>query len=127
MMTRAAEHSRVAVLGASPKEERYSYKAVKMLKEHGHVPVPVHPKGHEVLGLKSVTSLDEIDEPVDTLTVYVGPAISGGELEQILSLRPRRVIFNPGAENPEIAHKLRAAGIEVVEACTLVMLRTDQF
>jgi predicted CoA-binding protein len=127
LMTRAASHARVAVLGASPKEDRYSFKAVQMLKEHGHQPIPVHPAGHMVDGQKAVTSLDEITEPVDTLTVYVGPEISNNELERILRLKPRRVIFNPGAENEAIAVKLEAAGIEVVRACTLVMLRSEQF
>jgi predicted CoA-binding protein len=126
-MTKAAECSRVAVLGASPNEDRYSYKAVQMLGEHGHIPVPVHPKGHEVLGIIALKSLSDIDEQVDTLTMYVGPKISSGELDRVLELKPRRVIFNPGAENSELAEKLREAGIEVVEACTLVMLRTDQF
>ena len=126
-MTRAVEHSRVAVLGASPNEDRYSFKAVQMLSEHGHIPVPVHPKGHEVLGIIALKSLSDIDEPVDTLTMYVGPKISSGELDRILELNPRRVVFNPGAENSELAEQLREAGIEVVEACTLVMLRTEQF
>ena len=126
-MQKAAEHSRVAVLGASPKEERYSYKAIKMLKEHGHIPVPVHPAGHEVLGIKSLKSLDEITEPVDSLTIYVGPKISDGELDNILKLKPRRVIFNPGAENSALKDKLDKAGIETIEACTLVMLSTEQF
>jgi uncharacterized protein len=126
-MPKAAEHSRVAVLGASPKEDRYSFKAIQMLKEYGHQPIPVHPSGHVVDGQVSLKSLDEITEPVDTLTMYVGPEISNGELERILKLKPRRVIFNPGAENYELAPKLQAAGIEVVQACTLVMLRTEQF
>lgn len=126
-MTRAAEHSRVAVLGASPKEERYSFKAVKMLGEHGHQPIPVHPAGHVVNGITALESLGDIDEPIDTLTMYVNAKISSGELDRILKLKPRRVIFNPGAENADLAEKLRAAGIEVVEACTLVMLRTEQF
>lgn len=126
-MQRAAEHSRVAVLGASTNEERYSYKAVHLLKEYGHQPIPVHPAGHTVDDIPGVKSLDDITEPVDTLTVYVGPDKSGDEFERIVKLRPRRVIFNPGAENEEIAFKLRAVGIEVVEACTLVMLRTEQF
>ncbi|RME31093.1 MAG: CoA-binding protein [Candidatus Zixiibacteriota bacterium] len=124
---RAAPGSRVAVLGASPKEDRYSFKAVKMLAEHGHKPIPVHPAGHVVNGIKALTSLDEIDQPVDTLTVYVNPKISSGELDRILKLRPRRVIFNPGAENEELAGKLEEAGIEVVRACTLVLLQTEQF
>ena len=126
-MTRAAEHSRVAVLGASPKEERYSFKAVQMLKEYKHLPIPVHPAGHTVDGIPALKSLNDITEPVDTLTVYVGAKISDGELDNILKLKPRRVVFNPGAENGELAEKLKTAGIEVIEACTLVMLRTEQF
>ena len=126
-MIRAKEHSRIAVLGASPKEDRYSFKAVKLLKEYGFLPIPVHPAGHVVDGQVSVRSLDDITEPVDTLTMYVGAEISDKELEKILRLKPRRVIFNPGAENEAIAEKIEAAGIEVVRACTLVMLRSDQF
>ncbi|MBD3333590.1 CoA-binding protein [candidate division GN15 bacterium] len=126
-MPKAAPGSTVAVLGATPKEDRYSFKAVRMLKEHGHKPIPVHPKGHDVDGVTGVSSLDTIEQSVDTLTVYVNEKISSGELKKILKLRPRRVVFNPGAENPQLAQKLREEGIEVVEACTLVMLRTDQF
>jgi predicted CoA-binding protein len=124
---KANEHVTVAVLGASPKEDRFSYKAVKLLREHGHLPIPVHPAGHDVLGIHGLKSLDEISGPVDTLTMYVGPQISDGELDRILRLRPRRIIFNPGSENEGLADKLRGAGIEVVFACTLVMLQTDQF
>lgn len=126
-MTKAPEHSRVAVLGASPKEDRFSFKAVHMLKEHGHQPIPVHPAGHVVDGITSVKTLDDVQGPVDTLTMYVGPAISNDEYERILKLKPRRVIFNPGSENEELAEKLEAAGIEIVHACTLVMLRSAQF
>ena len=126
-MVRAKEHSVVAVLGATPKEDRYSYKAVKMLLAHGHEPIPVHPAGHDVLGIPGVKSLSDISQHVDTLTMYVASQISEGELDRILKLKPRRVIFNPGAENETLAEQLRAAGIEVVFACTLVMLQTDQF
>ncbi len=126
-MSKAADHSRVAVLGATPKEDRFSFKAVHQLKEHHHVPIPVHPAGHTVDGIPGVKTLDDIKEPVDTLSMYVGPQISDGEYERIIRLKPRRVIFNPGSENPALADKLRAAGIEVVEACTLVMLRSDLF
>lgn len=126
-MPRAAEHSTVAVLGASPKEDRYSFKAVRMLKEYGHTPIPVHPRGHEVDGTPGVKSLTDINTTVDTLTVYVNASISDSELENILTMKPRRVIFNPGAENDELAKKLENEGIEVVKACTLVMLRSDQF
>ena len=126
-MTKAPAASRAAVLGASPKEDRYSFKAVHMLKESGYQPIPVHPAGHTVDGIAARKSLEDISETIDTLTVYVSAKISSGELDRILSLKPRRVIFNPGAENPDLADKLREAGIEIVEACTLVMLRTEQY
>ena len=126
-MIKAPAASKAAVLGASPKEDRYSFKAVRMLKEHGFTPVPVHPAGHTVDGLEGLKSLDEITDSIDTLTVYVSAKISSAEVEKILKLNPRRVIFNPGAENPELGKELEKAGIEVVEACTLVMLRTEQY
>ena len=126
-MVKAPAASKAAVLGASPKEDRYSFKAVRMLKEHGFTPVPVHPAGHTVDGLEGLKSLDEITDSIDTLTVYVSAKISSAEVEKILKLNPRRVIFNPGAENPELGKELEKAGIEVVEACTLVMLRTEQY
>ena len=126
-MQRAAAHSTVAVLGASPKEDRYSFKAVRMLKEYGHSPVPVHPAGHTVDGTPGVKSLNDVPGPVDTLTVYVNAGISDAEFDNILKMKPRRVIFNPGAENDNLAARLEAEGIEVVKACTLVMLRSEQF
>jgi uncharacterized protein len=126
-MLKATEHARVAVLGASPKEDRYSFKAVRLLKEYGHQPIPIHPAGHTVDGVAGLKSLDDITEPVDTLTMYVGPDISIGEFEKILRLKPRRVIFNPGSENYALAEKLKEADIEVVTACTLVMLRSGMF
>ena len=126
-MRRADAGSAVAVLGASPKEERYSYKAVKMLTEHGFKAIPVHPAGHTVLGIPGKKSLEDIAEAIDTLTMYVGASISDEEFDHILALKPKRVVFNPGAENPSLAQKLRDAGIDVVEACTLVLLQTNQF
>ena len=124
---RAPSESRVAVLGASPKENRYSFKAVKMLKAYGHLPIPVHPAGHSVVGVEGVRSLDKIDGDIDTVTIYINSTRSDLELDKILALRPRRVILNPGAENTTLAQKLAESGIEVIEACTLVMLRTEQF
>lgn len=126
-MTKAAPESNVAVLGASTKEDRYSNKAVKMLAEHGHNPIPVHPSGREVHGRQTVKSLGDIAEKVDTLSMYIGPAISSGAYESIKLLAPRRVVFNPGSENEELSAKLAADGIEVVNACTLVMLQSGLF
>jgi predicted CoA-binding protein len=118
---------RVAVLGASPNPERYSNKAMRMLKKHGHEAVPVTPGHKEVEGTTAVASLAALPAPVDTVTVYVGPAHIGPLIDGIVAAKPRRVIMNPGAESPELAKRAQAAGIEVVEACTLVLLSTGQF
>lgn len=118
---------KVAILGASHNPERYAYKAFKMLQEYGHDPVPVNPGQTEIEGKKVFATLGAIDFPVDTLTMYVGPAISTKLEKDILALKPKRVIFNPGSENPELEKKLEQSGVRVVEACTLVMLRTNQF
>jgi len=126
-MAKAVAGSTVAVLGASTKEERYSFKAVRMLKEYGFSPIPVHPAGHTVDGIDGVKSLTDISQSIDTLTVYVNAKISAAVLPAVLNLKPRRVIFNPGAENPAVAQQLADNGIEVVEGCTLVMLRTEQY
>ncbi len=91
------------------------------------MPIPVHPAGHTVDGVPGFKSLDDIKEPVDTLTMYVGADISDKELDRILRLKPRRIIFNPGSENEPLMAKLKEAGFEVVRACTLVMLRTSIF
>ncbi len=126
-MTKANAKTTAAVLGASPKEDRYSFKAVRMLKEHQFKPLPIHPKGHTVDGLDGLKSLADITEEIDTITMYVSAKISDNEYDNIIALKPRRVIFNPGSENPALAQKLRDARIEVVEACTLVMLQTGQY
>lgn len=117
----------VIVLGASNKPDRYSYKAIRMLKEYGHKPFPVHPSLPEVDGIAVSPKISSVNEPVQTLTVYVNPQLSSEMQEEILSCKASRFIFNPGTENPELEEKLRKAGKEVVEACTLVLLRTGQF
>jgi predicted CoA-binding protein len=118
---------KVAILGASPKPERFANKAFHMLREYGHTVLPVSPSLKELEGVKVFSSLGDIMEPVDTLTMYVGAKISSEMSDAILELKPKRVIFNPGSENPELQFKLERAGIEVEEACTLVLLRTNQF
>ena len=118
---------RVVVLGASPKPERYSNKALKMLVDYGHDPVPVAPVHTEIEGRPVVSHLELVEGSVDTVTLYVGTARQGSLAESLVKLKPRRVIFNPGTENPSIYHELKAAGIEPLEACTLVLLSTGQF
>jgi len=116
------------VLGASPDPDRYSNKAVRMLRERGYRVVPVNPGHQTIEGLPAASSLPAITPgTIDTVTVYVGASRSTGMADDLLALRPRRVIFNPGAENPGLAATLTAAGIQVENACTLVLLQTGQF
>jgi hypothetical protein len=101
--------------------------AVKMLSEKGHVVFPVHPALSEIDGIRAFKRLADIPLSVHTVTVYLAPQRSGPLAAEILAARPKRVIFNPGAENDELARALRHAGISTLEACTLVLLRTGQF
>ena len=89
--------------------------------------VLVHPALQEIDGHPAVNDLSAVAPPVDTVTLYVGPALSASMEESLTALRPRRVLFNPGAENPQLAAKLAAAGIHTEEACTLVLLSTGTF
>ena len=118
---------RVVVLGASPKPERYSNQAVRLLLKHGHQVIPVHPAVERIEGLKVAASLAEAVGPIDTVTMYVGPGRSDAMADELIASAPRRVIFNPGSENPGLANRLTDAGIGVEEACTLVLLNTGQF
>lgn len=117
----------VAVLGASPKPARYANQCVRLLKEHGYRVTPLHPRFDEVEDLPVTHSLAEIGDRVDTLTLYVGPHLLAKQADEIVRLRPGRVIFNPGTESRMVQQRLDNAGIEWFEACTLVMLRTGQF
>lgn len=116
-----------AILGASDKADRYSHRALTMLTEHGHQVVPVHPALEQIDGLAVVPSLRKIAESVDTLTVYLRPEHSEPLADDIIALAPRRVLFNPGTESKVLEEKLRSAGIETENACTLVLLQTGQF
>lgn len=117
----------VAVLGASPKPDRYANKAMRMLAEYGHRAIPVNPAFAEVEGQRCYASLGEIPEPLDTVTLYLGQGRSDPLIDAIVAAQPKRIIMNPGAENPALAARAESAGIEVVEGCTLVMLRAGLF
>jgi uncharacterized protein len=117
----------VAILGASPKPDRYAYKAFRMLRDHGHQPVPINPAFDDILGEKCYPTIADAPKPIDTVTMYLGEARSNPLIGEIIAAKPRRIIMNPGAENAALAEKAEDAGIEVVEGCTLVMLQTGQF
>jgi predicted CoA-binding protein len=117
----------VAILGASPKPDRYAYQALQLLHEYGHRTLPINPACDEILGEKCFSRLSEAPGPIDTVTLYLSAGRSNPIIDEIISAKPHRIIMNPGAENPLLAAKAEEAGIEVVEGCTLVMLRTGQF
>lgn len=117
----------VVVLGASTKPMRYSNQAVRRLLEQGYRVTPVHPRFEEIEGLKVAKDLSQVPQPVDTLTLYVGPERMRPMIDDLIYLKPDRVIFNPGSESAELRHRLEQAGIHWLEACTLVMLRIGTF
>lgn len=117
----------VVILGASDKSERYSNKALLLLKEKGYDIVPVNPTLGALVGMPVVHAIADVARHPDVLTVYVNPDRSTAMADQILALAPRVVIFNPGTENDALESRLAAAGIGIVHACTLVLLKTDAF
>lgn len=117
----------VAVLGASRKPERYSYKAIMLLKEKGHKVFPVHPTIGDIDGIQVYKSIREIPEEIDTVTMYVGRKVSDLIATDIVHSAPRRIIFNPGSENQELEGMANGKGIQTQQACTLVLLTTGKF
>lgn len=119
---------RTVIVGATPNSGRYAHIAAEMLNDDGFPFIPLGIKQGEVLGQ---TILDIRQSPpiedVHTLTLYVGERNLAPYHDYLLSLRPQRIIFNPGAENRSLYQAAEAQGIEVVEACTLVMVRSNQY
>jgi predicted CoA-binding protein len=126
-MDKSSNAQNVLILGASAKPQRYAYKALYLLKQHGHRIIPVHPKLSEIDGIKVFNSLSEVVTPIDTLTLYVGAQRSQGIIEDIVKLNPGRVIFNPGSESELLEQALTNASISYQHDCTLVMLETGSF
>ena len=118
----------VAILGASPNTERYAWKAQQLLTENHYLVVPVSAKKYAAVeGLTTFHSLTEIPGSIHTVTVYLNPNNLKEYVDQIIAVKPARVILNPGSEDSAVIAKLRKAGIDVELACTLVLLRTGQF
>ncbi|MBD3637456.1 MAG: CoA-binding protein [Crocinitomicaceae bacterium] len=117
---------KVLIIGASTNPSRYAYLATNMLLDDGH---EVHLHGLREGQVRGITIQTEqkMIENLDTITLYVGPRNQQSLYDYIVKLNPKRVIFNPGTENPELYDLLRENNIEVVVACTLVMIRTKQF
>jgi len=117
----------VAVLGASENPDRYSNLACKLLGQYGHRVYAVSLHGRSIHGAMGRSSVAEISEPIDTVTMYISAERQADVIDAVIATRPRRVIFNPGAECEESEGRLREVGIETLRACTLVLLKTGQF
>ena len=112
---------KTVIIGATENPGRYAHRAAHSLLRHGHEIELVGLREGQVDG-HSIQTGHPVLNDVDTVTMYVGPRNQPDLYDYIKSLNPRRVIFNPGAENPDFERQLQAAGIEPIEACTLVML-----
>ncbi len=114
------------VLGASTKPERYGNIATRRLKLYNHEVVPVGNRAGEIDGIEILLGKPEVDD-VDTITLYLNPKRQVEFYNYIIGLKPKRIIFNPGTENPELVKLARQHGIESEIACTLVLLSVGQY
>lgn len=118
--------TKTLIIGASTKSERYSNMAIQQLKQHGHTVIAIGARegiAHGVLIQNEKPSIENLH----TVTLYINPTLQKSYYDYILSLKPKRLIFNPGTENPELEKLASAAKIDSQNACTLVLLRTRQF
>jgi predicted CoA-binding protein len=120
------DKKKTVVLGASDNPERYSYLAVDKLNKYNHPVVAIGRKPGKI-GDTNIITEHPAEKDVDTVTLYLNPTHQKDYYDYILSLNPKRIIFNPGAENDELYEMAKANGIKPLEACTLVLLSTNQF
>jgi predicted CoA-binding protein len=120
------QSGKTLVLGASEKPDRYSNMAIRLLTDYGHDVVAIGNR-EGIVGQVAIHTDHRPEENVDTVTMYLGAQNQRPYYEYILSLHPRRIIFNPGAENDELMELAQQNGIDCWEACTLVLLRTGQY
>lgn len=114
------------VIGASPKPQRYSYKAFHLLKEHGHETLALGKRAQKLEGWEILSGYPLLED-IDTVTLYLRAQRQEEYRDYLLRIKPRRVIFNPGAENFQLAEELQSVGIKTENACTLVLLHTNQY
>ena len=120
------EKKKTLVLGASDNPSRYSYLAIHRLRNHGHPVVAIGKKNGVVNDVTMEKEKKHFDN-VDTVTLYLNPMHQKQYYDYIISLKPKRIIFNPGAENDELSDLALKNGIKPMEACTLVLLSTNQY
>lgn len=120
------EKKKTLVIGASENPERYSNLAINRLKNNHHPVVAIGKTKGTVAGITIATEKIKLDD-IDTVTLYLKPSLQKEYYDYIISLHPKRIIFNPGTENDELSELARQQGIKPVEACTLVLLSTGQY
>ncbi len=120
------KNKKTLVLGASTKPDRYAFKAITMLVDKGHSVIAIGQNSGEVAGIKINTKTIPLKN-IDTVTLYLNPIRQRDYYNYILETKPKRVVFNPGTENPEFYQLLKSNNIEVEIACTLVLLATNQY
>ncbi|SFW46319.1 CoA-binding protein [Chitinophaga sancti] len=121
-----SDKKKTVVLGASPNPDRYSFLAVNKLTAHGHPVVAIGKKAAQI-GNIPISTDHPSQEDVDTVTLYMNPGNQKEYYDYIMNLHPKRIIFNPGTENDELAKMAGEKGIDTLEACTLVLLSTGQY
>jgi predicted CoA-binding protein len=119
-------NKKTVVLGASPNPARYSYLAVNRLAAHGHKVIAIGKRQGKINNIDVIKD-QPAEKDVDTVTLYLNSNNQKQYYSYILSLHPKRIIFNPGAENDELAELAVKNNIEPIEACTLVLLSTGQY
>jgi len=117
---------KVMVLGASPNRQRFSNTCVKSLIRYGYEVIPLGIKEGKIAG-RPIRQNIPAEKDIHTVTIYLNARNQQEYYNYLLSLRPQRIIFNPGAENPELKEKALKKDIEVVEDCTLIMLNSGYF
>lgn len=120
------EFKKTLVLGASDNPSRYSYLAIQRLRSHGHPVVAIGRKNTKVNDVIIEKEKQEVND-IDTVTLYLNPTHQQEYYDYIVSLKPKRIIFNPGTENEELIRLAKENKIQPLEACTLVMLSTGQY
>ncbi|KFF18294.1 CoA-binding protein [Flavobacterium hydatis] len=120
------KNKKTVVLGATTKPDRYAFLAINKLVEKGHTVLAIGQNTGEVAGVKIHTKAIPLKN-IDTITLYLNPARQRDYYNYIVEAKPRRVIFNPGTENPELYQLLELNNIKAEVACTLVLLTTNQY
>ena len=120
------EPRRTLVVGVSPGADRYANMAVRRLRQSGHEVVALGLRAGTSDGVEILTGTPALPA-IDTITLYINPTRQGPLIDYLLGLKPRRIIFNPGTENPDFAMRAEAAGATAVHGCTLVMLALSTY